>query len=272
MPGHMFHMIEIAFVFSADMLEEFWVDFAGMTHVFFTRAENHSSFSSVVAESYPNRIWFSTLGIQENVKKMMTCKRQQQLCQKSATTTLSLECWRYITRRLSHHVAPIPFSKTITKVQNFSDLSMMSKSTIHNYSIIRIMSHTAIEAAREVFGYTFGVGSRNFPPRKGAPKKVLEAGNKVSLVDVPIMHGHETFKEKVPNERIDLAYEGLTRSLSIRIKYSGFLAENPRITEVLHFPQPVVRQAETIPVCPRIRAKAIATGTSFVYNGEQLLV
>lgn len=202
----------------------------------------------------------------------MSCKRQQQLCQRSATTTLSLECWRYITRRLSHHVTPIPFSKALSKVQNFSDLSMISKSTIRNYWIIRIMSRSAINAAREVFGYTFGVGSRNVPPRKGAPKKVLESGNKINLVDVPVVQDYETFKEQVSSERIDLVYEELTRSLSIRIKYSAFLAENPKVTEVLHFPQPPVHRAETIPVRSRRRPKAIATGTSFVHNGELFVV
>ncbi len=33
-------LIEIAFVFSTEILEEFWLDFAGMMHVFFTRTES----------------------------------------------------------------------------------------------------------------------------------------------------------------------------------------------------------------------------------------
>jgi hypothetical protein len=67
-------VFEIAFVFSAIILEELWVDFAGMTHVFFTRHENHNPFSSLVVESYPSRIWYTILGLQERIKKMMSYK------------------------------------------------------------------------------------------------------------------------------------------------------------------------------------------------------
>jgi hypothetical protein len=86
------------------------------------------------------------------------------------------------------------------------------------------------------------------------------------------MQCHDTFMKQVNSERIDLVYEELTRSLSIRIKYGVFLTENPKITKVLHFPHPLLHQAETIQSHSRRRAKAIATGTSFVYNGKLFVV
>ena len=49
--------------------------------------------------------------------------------------------------------------------------------------MIRIMSPASLSAAREVFGQTFGLGSRNHPSRKGAPRKVLEASNIINLVN-----------------------------------------------------------------------------------------
>jgi hypothetical protein len=263
-------VMEIAFIFSAEILEELWVDFAGITHVYFTRQQNHHAFSTLVPESYPNRIWYSILGLQEKFRKLLSYKRQQQLCQRSVSGTLSLECWHYIIRRLKEHVVPVDFKKTLTKVQHFSDLSMLSKSKIRNYSIIWIISQSSMNAARKVFGNTFGLGSRNNPPRKGAPRKVLEVGNKVNLVDVPTTFNQEEFVEKVPAERIELVYEELTRSKSLRVKYSGVLAQNPKIGEILHFSQPLSRSEESKqpPIRPLRRVRAIPLGTSFVYNGK----
>jgi hypothetical protein len=63
-------VMDIAFVFSADILEELWVDVAGMTCVFFTRCENHRPFSPEIADSYPSRIWFTILGLQEKFRKV----------------------------------------------------------------------------------------------------------------------------------------------------------------------------------------------------------
>jgi hypothetical protein len=267
------NVIEIAFVFSVEFLEYYWVDFAGMTHVFFTRKENHQPFSTTVVESYPHRIWFGILSIQDKVRKLLSCKRQQQLCQKAATTTISLEFWSYISRRLSNFVISSPLEKSVTRVQNFSDLSMKSTSTIRTYSVIRIMSAPGIAAAREVFGYTFGVGSRNLPPRKGTLRKVLEHGNIVNVVNVHTAQTNEEFKEKVAHQRIDFVFEEFSRTLSIWIKYSDVLAESGIDAEVLHFPRPLP-QPETIqpPARSRRRARAIAIGTSFVHNGKLFIV
>ncbi len=85
-----------------------------------------------------------------------------------------------------------------------------------------------MNAAREVFGNTLGVGSRNPPPRKGAQRKVLEQGNIINLVDVPIAMA-EDFNVTVSGQRIDFIYEELTRNLSIRVKYCATLAQDPKV-------------------------------------------
>jgi hypothetical protein len=140
--------------------------------------------------------------------------------------------------------------------------------------MIRIMSLSSIDAAREVFGYSFGIGTRNYPPRKGAPHKVLELGNKINFVKVSAVQHGDTFHESIPSERIDLVYEELTRNLSIRVKYRSTLAESPEVSQILRFAQPLVHQPEIdpLPVHPRRRVRAIALGTSFLYNDKLVRV
>ncbi len=111
---------DIAFVFTADLLEHFWIDVAGMNHVFFTRQPHHQPFSFVdVTESYPSRIWFTLVALQEQVRRMMSYKRQNQLCQRTTTTMLSLEGWRYLVRRLQQFVRPIPLKSNVPKCSTF---------------------------------------------------------------------------------------------------------------------------------------------------------
>jgi hypothetical protein len=262
-------VVEVVFIFSAEFLEDVWVDFAGITNVYFTRCMNHKPFSLQVSESYPSRIWSGVFSLQEKVKKMMSNRRQQQLCQKSSILFLSLDCWSYIVRRLSSVVVPLSFLKRATKVHTYSDLSMASKCTVRHLSMIRIMSPEVIAAARSVFGNTFGIGSRNDPPRRGAKKKVLEAGNKINLVNVGVVAlvGRDAVKEFIPYQRIDLVYEVATRLLSIRVKYIDLLAEDSIVATVLKFPRQLSQQPQQLPR-QRQRERAIVQGTSFVYNGE----
>jgi hypothetical protein len=51
-------VVGIAIVFSVEILGEFRVDFSRMTHVLFSRTENHIPFSMEAAESYPHRTEF----------------------------------------------------------------------------------------------------------------------------------------------------------------------------------------------------------------------
>jgi hypothetical protein len=146
---------------------------------------------------------------------------------------------------------------------------MISTSTIRRYCLVRIITQSAMSAAQEVFGNTLGVGSRNPPPRKGAPRNVLEQGNKINLIDVPIIMA-EAFHVTASGQRIDFIYEELTRNLSIRVKYFGTLAQDPKVGAILRFPQPLLQQDERNPpqVRPPRRQRAIAVGTSFVQDDK----
>jgi hypothetical protein len=222
-----------------------------------------------VLESYPHRIWYSILAVQDKVKKLLSGRRQHQLCQKSSSISMSLEGWWYISWRLRRCILPTPYSRGKTIVQSCSDLSMLSKSTIRNYAMIRIMSPASLSAAREVFGQTFGLGSRNHPPRKGAPRKVLEAGNIINLVNPSENAVEGRFVEFISSERIDMVYEEFTRTMSLRVKYSSVLAEDNRVAQCLHFVQPL---NPVVPNAPRNRplrqVRTIAIGTSFVVNNK----
>jgi (2Fe-2S) ferredoxin len=267
---HHSDVIDVAFVFSPDFLEQFWVDIAGMTNVFLTRVDNHVCFSAAVLESYPHRIWYSILAVQDKVKKLLSGRRQLQLCQKSSTISMSLEGWWYIVWRLKSCLLPISYSKRKTSVLSYSDLSMVSKSTIRNYAMIRIVSPASLSAARLVFGQTFGIGSRNHPPRKGAPRKVLEVGNVINFVNPSADLMERRFAEFITSERIDMVYEEFTRTLSIRVKYSSVLAEDCRVSEVLKFaPQPIRNVERNLRGSRSLRrVRALAEGTTFVLNNK----
>ncbi len=64
-------------------------------------------------------------------------------------------------------------------------------------------------------------------------------GNKVNLVNVSQVEQNEVVLENISAERIDLVYEELSQTLSIRIKYSAVLAETPLVSQISHFPQPL---------------------------------
>jgi hypothetical protein len=61
-------VVKVVFIFSAEFLEDVWVDFAGITNVYFTRCMNHKPFSLQVLESYPSRIWSGVFSLQDKVK------------------------------------------------------------------------------------------------------------------------------------------------------------------------------------------------------------
>jgi hypothetical protein len=228
-------VLDIAFIFRAEVTENFWTDLAGMSRVFFTRSPAHLPFSSLVAESYPCRIWFSLLHVKEKLSRMMSSKRQMQLCKATTTTTFSLETWRYISRFF--HI--IDFQKFQTKVHQYSDLSLVSKSSVKYCQVIRIMNCTDLATARDLFGITFGIGMRNIPPRKGLPRKQLEVGNIINIIQPSDENCGRKFKEFIRHQRIDLVYEEACRNLTIRVVYSDVKAESEVVKETLRFPHAI---------------------------------
>jgi hypothetical protein len=62
-------VVDVAFVFTPEVLQHFWTDVAGMKQVFFTRVPNHAPFSPIVVDSYPSRIWFSLLIVKDIVEE-----------------------------------------------------------------------------------------------------------------------------------------------------------------------------------------------------------
>ncbi len=201
------------------------------------------------------------------MKKFLPGRRQLQLCQKSSTISMSLEGWWYTVWRLKTCVLPTSYSKRKTTVQSYSNLSMASQSTIHNYAMIRIMSPASLSAAQAVFGQTFGIGSRNHPPRKGAPRKVLEVCNVINLVNPSEDSMERCYTDFIGSERIGMVYEEFTRTKSLHVKYSSVLAEDNRVSEYLHFVQPLRHVIPDVHRNSRLRrVRPIADGTSFVFN------
>jgi hypothetical protein len=130
---HSNDVVDVAFVFSAEVLENMWTDLAGMTKVFFyENTESYYPFSLTITKSYPSRIWFSLLSVKELVRKMMSCKRQHHLCKSAESIPFSLESWRYI----SMFMLPVYYQKNQTKAHQFSDLSLQSKSSVKTGCLI----------------------------------------------------------------------------------------------------------------------------------------
>ncbi len=262
-------VVDVAFVFSSDDLEHVWTDVAGMSKVYFTRAMHHVPFSFTVSESYPSRVWFSLITVKDLVRKMMSCKRQRHVCKRVESIPFSLEGWRYISR-FFHAVS---FQKVHTKAYQYSDLSLQSKSLVKNMSMIRIMCCNTMMAARVIFGTTFGIGTRNIPPRKGCPRKVLEVGNIINLVKVPDVSEPQPevsrkVREFIINQRIDFVFDEAFRTLSIRIKYCDEKAEAPIVSDILGFPRVDVTP-DTLNAPRRARkVRAVPTETVFVYNDK----
>ena len=122
--------------------------------------------------------------------------------------------------------------------------------------------------ARQLFGNTFGVGSRNIPPRKGLPKKTLEEGNTVNLViripSAPTIDNK--VREFISDQRIDLVYEEATHILSIRVVYSNVKVEAAVVSEVLKFPQLAQTPVDNNPTRRIRKVKAVPCDTIFTYN------
>jgi hypothetical protein len=100
------------------------------------------------------------------------------------------------------------------------------------------MDPNTMATARALFGITFGIGTRNIPPRKGLPRKVLEVGNIINLVMLSeadtAPEGRQKVKEFISGQRIDLVYEEATRVLTVRITYCDQKAEAKIVSEIHH--------------------------------------
>jgi hypothetical protein len=103
--------------------------------------------------------------------------------------------------------------------------------------MICVINPTDIATARSLFGTTFGIGTWNIPPCKGMPRKVLEVGNIVNIVQPSAEEVTDKFKEFTSDQRIDLVYEEACQSLAIRIIYSDVRAESEIVNDTLKFPR-----------------------------------
>jgi len=67
-------VIDVAFIFTPQLLQSFWTDVVGMTRVYFTRSPSTLPFSVSVVQSYPCHIWFSLFNVKEIVQRVMSSK------------------------------------------------------------------------------------------------------------------------------------------------------------------------------------------------------
>jgi len=162
----------LAFVFHASYLEHVWVNCAGMELVYFTRyfVDSDSSLASLppdlqlpfmpssVGESYPCRVWYSLMHVKDKVAQLLNVRTQMQACRRAVSVFFPLESWDFICKQLFPIISPVPFTKSQTKAQQFSDLSLCTKTTVVSCLMLRIIDEGSMDAARKLFGRTFGIG------------------------------------------------------------------------------------------------------------------
>ncbi len=124
------------------------------------------------------------------------------LCKATTTTTFSLEAWRY----LSRFFHPID-QKFQTKVHQYSDLSLASKSFVKKCKVIQIINQADLATAQDLFGITLGIGTQNIPPHKDLWIKVLEVGNIINIIKPSDKNFTRKFKELIPHQKTDLLYK-----------------------------------------------------------------
>jgi hypothetical protein len=280
----------LAFVFHASYLEHVWVNCAGMELVYFTRyfVDSDSSLASLppdlqlpfmpssVGESYPCRVWYSLMHVKDKVAQLLNVRTQMQACRRAVSVFFPLESWDFICKQLFPIISPVPFTKSQTKAQQFSDLSLCTKTTVVSCLMLRIIDEGSMDAARKLFGRTFGIGCRNIPPQKGHAVRKLLHGDIVNVVDVSSTENQEArravrFKEFIAAQGVEFVYEVHKRLLSIRVRYSSLNAEMPEVGRWLGFQQRVEAPLSTAASITN-SSRPIAIGTNFLHRGELVVV
>jgi hypothetical protein len=275
----------LAFVFHAHDLEHQWINCAGMQYVFFTRYELlkggdfigidhtlHIPFSNIHPESFTSRLWYSILFLKDKMDSIMNKKTQQQVCRASVNVFMPLEIWHYFCKQFEGIIAPIFYTKNQTKPCMYCDLTLATRSSQGFFSMLRISNQPSMDRARQIFGTTFGIGSRNSPPLKGQEPRTLQHGDIVNLVNMNCMENLQLsqaakFKEFTAAQGVELVFEAAKRVLSIRVKYSRVMADDAMVGHLLKLtPQPSSN------VASNIRRRIIKVGTNFLLNGSLVVV
>lgn len=279
-------MKDIAFVFHADVFETELLNCAGMNKVFYTRycydgndrlllvdCHHFNPFSNNMSyESYPSRIWWSTLDIKDNVAKLLNDTKQYQSLKKSVAIRFSLESWLYLIRciQLSNPIY-IEYHRNQTYKLLHHDLTLSSHSRKIFLKLLRIDSPRTMQCARQIFGNTFGVGIRNRAPNKGNPPRSMHHGDIVNVVNVSndqLLDYDERRKEFTCAQGVDFIYNDKCRMLKIRVRYTRVEAQADVVFTTLNLTQrPLVNPNDRV-----IIATHIIPGTFFVRLGELVQV
>ena len=274
----------LAFVFHAHDLEHQWINCAGMQYVFFTRYELlqggdfigidhrlHIPFSNIHPESFTSRLWYSILFLKDKMDSIMNKKVQQQVCRASVNVFMPLEMWHYFCKQFEGIITPILYTKKQSKPCMYCDLTLATRSSQGCFSMLRISNQPSMDRARQIFGTTFGVGCRNQPPLKGQDCRKLLHGDIVNIANVESPENTQLidglkFKEFTAAQGVELVYEYGKRLLSIRVRYSRILANDPLVSRVLNL-LPSMPQPARNP-----QRRGIAIGTKFLLNGSLVAV
>ncbi len=129
------------------------------------------------------------------------------------------------------------YSKSQTKAYQFCDLSLVTKTTAVSHTMLRTADEESLEAARKLFGRTFGVGCWNIPPHKGHDVRKLLYGDIVNVINVRSPENEEArravrFKEFIIAQGVEFVFELQRRLLSIRVRYSSHKAESPLVQNI----------------------------------------
>jgi hypothetical protein len=278
-------IVDIAFIFHADTLEKEFINCAGMNRVYFTcyqyqpdgrlsyiNRHAHSPFSLTTIESFPSRMWHFILDVKHNVEKMFNDTKQYHSCKKMVQMKCSLESWHFFCFLMTNSGAVVVnYHQCYTERNLYCDLSLGS-SSYHKYlQLIHLDTEATMNWARNLFGLTFGIGSRNRAPKKGDDPVTLHFGDIVNLALVRDRFVlRDRFRDFVGSQGIDFIFDKNARTLKIRARYSPCLAQSNDVAITL-------RQAHDNLLPPRERipnnlVNNVVAGTFFMREGLLLEV
>jgi hypothetical protein len=172
--------------------------------------------------------------VKEKVGQLLNVRMQNQSCWRSSTVFLPLESWDFLCKHFHPIIIPVQFYKSQTKLHQFCDLSLITKTTVVSHIMLRIADEGSIKAARKLFGHTFDIGCRNIPPHKGHDVQKLLYSDIVNVVNVSSAENKQAlgaawFKEFILAQGVEFVFEVQRRLLSILVRYSSHMAQSPLV-------------------------------------------
>jgi hypothetical protein len=128
-----------------------------------------------------------------------------------------------------------------------SELAVGAIDSIQVLDYIRILTASEMTASRQIFGWTFAIGTRNNAPSRAARNAAnraiftpLRRSDTIRLVVCPATSEVDrpgVFKAKVDNKGCDFTFDEETAVLTLRLRFIPTTGGSPDVSPLVHFPE-----------------------------------